>query len=70
MGEVMLKRIVLIAALAATPLSLSEGTAFAESSSSRAASREHPRMPPVVPGVIVMGAIAAAMVRLNRRGPR
>jgi hypothetical protein len=31
-------------------------------------SREPPRTPPIVPGVIVLAAIGAVAIRMNRRG--
>ena len=62
----------LFATLAAAPLALVaiDSNADAAESGMCSTSREPPRTPPVVPGVIVLGAIAAAVVRLNRRGPR
>ncbi len=62
----------IFAALVAAPLALAsvESQADAAGSGKSSSTREPPRTPPVVPGVIVLGAIAAAVVRLNRRGPR
>jgi hypothetical protein len=45
-----------------------ECRAEATGSVSCTASPEPPRMPPVVPGVIVLAAIGAVAVRMNRRG--
>jgi hypothetical protein len=45
-----------------------ECLAGATRSVSCTASPEPPRMPPIVPGVIVLAAIGAVAVRMNRRG--